>query len=131
MVHEVWALACARDATTAWNRRDWSAFETLHRDDVVYESPHHPTIVGRRAVLLRNRELVALVPDLQLSDLRMVDNERFGRCATFEYVQTGSIAEVTGPTGERGPAVPFSVNTTVYIRFDEDGRIAALRTVHR
>lgn len=131
MVHEVWALACARDATTAWNRRDWSAFETLHSDDVVYESPHHPTIVGRRAVMLRNRELVALVPDLQFSGLRMVDNEPVAQRATFEYLQTGSIAEVTGPTGERGPAVPFSVDTTMYVRFDDDGRIAALRTEHR
>ena len=80
--------------------------------------------------MLRNRELIALVPDLQLSELRLVDNERVARCATFAYLQTGSIADV-GPNGERGSAVPFAVNTTMYVRFDDDGRIAALRTVHR
>jgi hypothetical protein len=130
MVHDEWAVACAHDATTAFNRRDWSAFETLHRHDVVYESPHNPRVVGRRAVIRRNRELVALIPDLHLSAPRMTKSEPGERRATFEYLQTGTLAD-GGPSRERGTASPFVIHTTMHVRFDEDGRIAALRTVHR
>ena len=63
MVHEEWALACVRDSVTAWNRRDWSAFESLHSPDVVYESPHHSRVTGRSAVVRRYREVVDAVPD--------------------------------------------------------------------
>ena len=131
MVHEDWALAAVRDVTKAWNCRDWAAFESLHRHDVVYESPHHPPVAGRRAVVRRSREIVALVPDIQTSALRMTGNDRVERCATFEYLQSGTLAEVVGPFDERGPACPFEVHTTMHVRFDDDGRIAALTTSHR
>jgi hypothetical protein len=131
MVHDEWASASVRDGLTAWNRRDWSAFESLHTRDVVYDSPHSH-VVGRSAVVRRYRELVATVPDLHASELRMIENDRADHWATFEYVQTGTLAGATGPDGEaRGVGSPFVVHTTMFVRFDDDGRMATLRTVHR
>jgi hypothetical protein len=132
MVHNEWAFACVRDGLTAWNRRDWSAFESLHAPDVVYESPHHSRIVGRSAVVGRYRELVAAVPDLHSSELRMIDNDCAHHRATFEYVQTGTLAdEIETPAGAvRGDWSPFVVHTTMFVRFDGDGRMAGVRTVH-
>ena len=131
MVDEDWAWACVRDAMTAWNRRDWPAFESLHAPGVSYESPHHPSIVGRGAVLRRHQDLVAIVPDLHSSQLRMIDNDREDQRATFEYIQTGALSDTFGPNDEfRGPASQFVVYTTMFVRFDDDGRITNLRTVH-
>jgi hypothetical protein len=131
MVNDEWALACVRDGLTAWNRRDWSAFESLHTCDVVYDSPHHERVVGRGAVVRRYQDVVAIVPDLHSSELRMIENERVEGRATFEYVQTGTLAEVIDPDNDiRGPGAPFVVHTTMSVRFDADGRIAALRTAH-
>jgi len=128
MVHDDWALACVRDGLTAWNRRDWSAFESLHTCDVVYESSYHVPVVGRSAVVRRYREVVADVPDLHSSGLRMIENDRDQNRATFEYLQTGTLAEVVGEL--RVSESPFVVHTTMSVRFDDDGRIAALRTGH-
>jgi ketosteroid isomerase-like protein len=131
MVDEQWAWACIRDVMTAWNRRDWSAFESLHACDVLYESPHHPCIVGRSAVVRRYQDLVAVVPDLRSSGLRMIENDRADQRATFEYIQTGTLSDPVEPSNElRGPGSPFTVHTTMFVRFDDDGRVAALRTVH-
>jgi len=130
MVHEEWALACVRDAVTAWNCRDWSAFESLHTHDVVYDSPHSH-VAGRGAVLRRYQELVAIVPDLHSSELRMTEIDSTDRRATFEYVQTGTLAEdLLDPGDGFGPRSPFAVRTTMSVRFDGDGRISALQTVH-
>jgi hypothetical protein len=132
MVHEDWALACVRDSMTAWNRRDWAAFESLHSPDVVYESPHHSPVTGRTAVMRRYQEVVEAVPDVRSSELRMVDNDCARHRATFEYVQTGTLADkIETPAGEvRGKLSPFVVHTTMFVRFDDDGRMAGLRTVH-
>jgi ketosteroid isomerase-like protein len=131
MVDEQWAWACVRDALTAWNRRDWSAFDSLHACDVLYESPHHPRIVGRSAVVRRYQDLVAIVPDLHSSALQIVENDRADHRATFEYIQTGTLADLVGSNSElRGPGAPFVVHTSMLVRFDDDGRMAALRTAH-
>jgi hypothetical protein len=131
MVDEQWALACVRDAMTAWNRRDWAAFEELHTSDVVYDSPHSH-VIGRTAVLRRFQELIAIAPDLHSSELRMIENDRNAHRGTFEYIQTGTLADVIGPDDElRGPGSPFVVHTTMFVRFDSHGRMSALRTVHR
>ena len=132
MVHEDWAFACVRDSMTAWNRRDWSAFESLHAPNVVYESPHHSRVAGRSAVLRRYREIVEAVPDVHSSELRMIENDCTHRCATFDYVLTGTLADdIETPVGSvRGKWSPFVVHTTMFVRFDDEGRMAGVRTVH-
>lgn len=132
MVHEEWALACVRDSMTAWNRRDWSAFESLHSPDVVYESPHHARVTGRSAVVRRYREVIEAVPDVHSSELRMIENDRAHHRATFEYVQTGTLAEtIDTPAGAvRGKWSPFIVRTTMFVRFDNEGRMVGVRTIH-
>jgi hypothetical protein len=132
MVHDDWALACVRDGLAAMNRRDWSVFESLHAANVVYESPHAPRLIGRRAVQRRYEELVALVPDLHASELRMIDNNPVDRFATFEFVQTGTLGTTLDgtPRLRRGVGSPFLVRTTMFVRFDGDGRVASLRTGH-
>jgi hypothetical protein len=132
MVHEDWAFACVRDSMTAWNRRDWSAFESLHAPNVVYESPHHARVSGRSAVLRRYREVVDAVPDVHSSELRMIDNDCTDHWATFEYVQTGTITDkIETPDGDvHGRWSPFVVYTTMFVRFDDEGRMAELKTVH-
>jgi hypothetical protein len=131
MVHDDYALACVQDATTAWNRRDWISFESLHSPDVIYESPHHAPVIGLGAVLRRYQELVSAVSDLHTSDLRMVENDRAGHYATFEYLQTGTLP--VSATDENEPRLggSFTVHTTMFVCFDDDGRIAVLRTAHR
>jgi hypothetical protein len=132
VVHDDYALACVQDATTAWNRRDWTSFESLHSSDVIYESPHHPPVIGRRAVLRRYQDLVASVSDLHTSDLRMIENDRAGHSATFEYVQTGTLLAVSATDVDGRLHRPsFAVHTTMFVRFDDDGHIAVLRTKHR
>jgi hypothetical protein len=132
MVHADYALACVQDATTAWNCRDWISFESLHSSDVIYESPHHAPIIGHRAVMRRYRDVVATVTDLQTSELRMIENDRAGHHATFEYVQTGTLRDLSAADDdERLHGSSFSVPTTMFVRFDDDGRIAVLRTEHR
>jgi hypothetical protein len=132
MVHNDWALASVRDGITAMNRRDWSAFETIHATNLVYESPHSCPILGRNAVRDRYEELVALVPDLHASDVRMIQNDPACNWATFEYVQTGTMpATVSTPDGEmRGSGSRFRVHTTLFVGFDGEGRVAKLRTAH-
>jgi SnoaL-like protein len=125
VVQDEWALASVRDGVTAWNRRDWSAFETLHTRGVLYESPH-AHVVGRTAVTQKFQELVRIVPDLHSSELRLVENFAANHRATFEYVQTGTLLDV-----ERGVASRFEVATTLFVRFDDHGRVSALRTIHR
>jgi hypothetical protein len=132
MVHSDYAVACLRDAMTAWNGRDWAAFETLHTPGVVYESPHHPLIVGRSAVVRRYQDLAYFVPDWEWSELQMIENDRGDHRAVFECTQTGTLADIIdAETDIRGPGSPFVVPTTVFVRFADDGRVAALRTVHR
>jgi steroid delta-isomerase-like uncharacterized protein len=132
MVDGQWAVACIRDNLAAWNRRDWTAFESLHAPDVLYDSPHSGRIVGRTAVVLRYREITDAVPDLQATELRMVENDCVDHAATFEYVQTGTLANADAPCVDvRGVGSPFVVHTTMFVRFDDDGRLTALRTAHR
>jgi hypothetical protein len=72
------------------------------------------------------------VPDLRSSGLRMIDHDPAERGATFECMETGTLADVIDPSSDlRGPGVPFVACTTLWVRFDDDGRIAALRTAHR
>jgi ketosteroid isomerase-like protein len=132
MVHREWALACVTDLITAWNRRDWCAVETLYAPDVVYESPHAPPVLGRRAMRCRDEELVAIVPDLRDSDLRLISNDSAGNWAMFTFVQTGTLSPdlPTPEGGLRRAGSPFEVNTTMFVRFDDDGRVASLRTAH-
>jgi hypothetical protein len=128
VVHDDWAWACVRDAVAAWNRRDWGVFQSLHAADVVYESPHSRA-VGRSAVRCRFQELVAAVPDVQSSELRMIDNDCRQHRATFECIQTGTLAADV-ETVDVDNWAPFVVHTTMFVRFDDDGRIAGLRTEH-
>jgi hypothetical protein len=131
MVHDQYAFASVSDGLNAWNRRDWAAFASLHTHNVVYDSPHSH-VVGRRAVVQRYRELVDLVPDLCFSALRLVENNRSRRRAMFEYVQTGTLAGQRSPVNEpRGLSSRFVIHTTMFVQFDDDGRMCALRTVHR
>ena len=132
MVDDARAWASVRDVVGAWNRRDWSALESLYAANIVYESPHCPPIVGRSALRRREEELVAIVPDLHESELRMIANDAAGNWATFEFVQTGTLfADVpAGDVGARGRGSPFTVRTTMLVRFDDDGRVAGLRTGH-
>jgi ketosteroid isomerase-like protein len=132
MVDDGWALACVRDLVSAWNRRDWSALESIYAPNVVYESPHNPPITGRRAMRRRDQALVAIVPDLRESALRMIANDSAGNWATFKFVQTGTLSpDLPTPDGRaRRDGSPFVVHTTMFVRFDRDGRVAALRTAH-
>jgi hypothetical protein len=131
MVHDQRALASVLDCLTAGNRRDWAAFETLQAPDVVYESPHSHA-VGRRAVVRRFQELVALVPDLWSSELRLIENFYSDDEAMFEYVQTGTLFDEIASNGElHGPGSPFVVHTTMFVSFDHGGRITGWRTLHR
>lgn len=130
-VPDAWPLERVLDSVTAWNHRDWLTVESLHAHDVVYETPL-ARVVGRGAVVRRFQELVAQIPDLQTSELRMTENDSPHNCATFEFIQSGTLENVAGADGESaGEAVSFRVHTTMFVRFDEDGRIAAMRTVHR
>jgi hypothetical protein len=132
MVHHDYALACVQDATMAWNCRDWTSFESLHSCDVIYESPHHAPVIGRGAVVRRYQDLVAAVTDLHSSEPRMIENDRAGHYAAFEYVQTGTLADARATDEDvRLHGLPFTVHTTMFVRFDDDGRIAVLRTLHR
>jgi hypothetical protein len=130
MVHQDWAEACIRDLVGAWNRRDWSTLESLYAPDVVYEGPH-AAIVGRSAMQRRDEQLVALIPDLHGSDLRISANDTAGHWATFRFLQTGTpISDLPTPQGVRRAGSTFAVHTTMFVRFDEDGRVAGLRTAH-
>jgi hypothetical protein len=132
MVDGQWAAACIRDNLRAWNLRDWAAFKSLHSRNVCYESPHLGRVVGRRAVVRTYQQVVATVPDLWSSHLRMIDNDRAADQATFEYLQTGTLPDVDPLTGAaRGPGSPFAVHTTMFVRFDRAGRMTAYRTAHR
>jgi hypothetical protein len=131
MVHDQRALVSVRDSLDAANRRDWAAFASLHTRDVVYESPHSH-VVGRRAVVRRFQELVALVPDLCSSELRLIENYYSDNEAMFEYVQTGTLADEVTRKGElHGRGTPFLIHTTMFVGFDHDGRVTAWRTLHR
>jgi hypothetical protein len=117
---------------SAWNRRDWLALESLYAPDVVYESPHVPLVVGRAAMRRRDEELIALVPDLRSSELRITANDSAGNWATFKFVQTGTLSsEVPTPESRVAREMPtFVIHTTMFVRFDEHGRVAGLRTAH-
>jgi len=132
MVHDEWAFACVRDLVAAWNRRDWPALESIYARNIVYESPHSPPIMGLDAMRNWGEDLVAMVPDLQDSGLRMIANDSACGWATFDFVQTGTLPKTFPPpdTTTRTEGAPFAVHTTMFVRFDEDGRVAKLRTAH-
>jgi hypothetical protein len=132
MVRDEWALACVRDLLAAWNGRDWPALESIYARNVVYESPHNPPIIGFDAMRLQGEELVTFIPDLRDSGLRMIANDRVARWATFEFFQTGTLPAALPTPGTPMPSegTPFTVHTTMFVRFDEDGRVAKLRTAH-
>jgi ketosteroid isomerase-like protein len=132
MVDDGRALACVRDLLGAWNRRDWTALDELYAPNVVYESPHSPPIMGASAMRDREQQLVAIVPDLRDSDLRMLANYPASNWATFTFVQAGTLP-TTLPTADgvvQRCGSPFVVHTTMFVRFDDHGRIAKLRTAH-
>jgi ketosteroid isomerase-like protein len=132
MVHDEWAFACVRDLVAAWNRRDWSALDSIYARNVVYESPHSPPVMGVDAMRHWGEDLVAMVPDLHDSGLRMIGNDSACGWATFEFVQTGTLHKTLPPpdTTARSEGAPFAVRTTMFVRFDDDGRVAKLRTAH-
>jgi ketosteroid isomerase-like protein len=117
----------------AWNRRDWATLDVLYAPNVVYESPHAPPIFGRSAMRRREEELVDIVPDLRDSELCSISNDSSTNWATFTFLQTGTLSpDLPTPDGApRRAGSAFAVNTTMFVRFDEDGRVDKLRTAHR
>jgi hypothetical protein len=80
----------------------------------------------------RYEDLIALVPDLQSSQLRMLWNDPAHNLAEFEFVQTGTRVEHAEiPDGATSKSAPFVVDTTLIVEFDDSGRIATLVSAHR
>lgn len=123
MVHDDWARATVEDAFVAMHDQDWVALDSLHRPDVVYESPHGGRVEGRDAVFARYRVIIEAVPDLRASTPRMIENDCRNHQAVFEYVQTGTLRS-------GGDVTPFVLPSILTVDFDSDGRIAHMRTVH-
>ena len=127
-----WALARIRELLAAWNRRDWSALESVYAPDIAYDGPQLPAVVGRPAMQRRDKEIVARVPDLHCSQPCITRNDAAGNWAMFTFVQSGTpSSDLRTPDGGvlRGGS-RFEFETTVFVRFDEDGRVAGLRTAH-
>ncbi len=104
-------------------------FSGLHHRDVVYVSPVS-RVVGSDMVLDRFRALVASAPDLQFSDLTVLDVDKFGRQATFAYIQTGTLVkDLPTPTGTvHATGTPFVIRTIQSVNFDDDGRMTRVHT---
>jgi hypothetical protein len=62
----------------------------------------------------------------------MIHNNFGQSWATFESLQRGTFAEcLRTVAGEiRGTGCAFAVHTTMFVRFDADGRVCSLRTAH-
>jgi hypothetical protein len=129
VVWKTWATASVSDLLNAMNRRDWPAFQGLHHRDVVYVSPVS-RVVGSDMVLDRCRALVASAPDLQFSDLKVLDVDKVRLQATFAYTQTGTLVnDLPTPTGTvHGTGAPFVIRTIQSVNFDDDGRMTEVRT---
>jgi hypothetical protein len=106
--------------------------DSIYARNVVYESPHSPPVMGLDAMRNWGEDLVAIVPDLHDSQLRMIANDSACGWATFEFVQTGTLPRTVPAPGDTAPrdGAPFAVRTTMFVRFDDDGRVAKLRTAH-
>jgi hypothetical protein len=98
---------------------------------VIYESPSSHASIGRDAMRRRYEDLVAAVPDLRGTDLRMIQNDPAGNWATFAFRQTGTLPATGMPerAAPRGGS-PFVVHTTMLLRFDDDGRVVKMHTAH-
>jgi hypothetical protein len=126
-VTKSWADRWAQTLMSVGEDRNFAAYEALFHRDVVWCSPAFEC-VGAAEVRRRYQDILAAIPDYQ-SQVRTWAVDVVADRATFEAVQTGTIARDLVGTATTFPASPtqVSLQSVMTVEFDSAGLVTEVR----
>ena len=111
----------------AIRERDWARYAKLHRPDAFWTGPL-ATCRGVDAMIERNKEIVAAIPDWNLELINVtIDRER--NRAMVEFEQSGThVNDLPAPNQRTLPATgrAFRFVSLNMLNFEDDGRVSQI-----